>query len=230
MYFLFCVRGSLPGESDKEEMKKNIRQGNIAVFASGSGSNFVAIAKAVKKRMLRVNLCLLICDNPEAPVIGKAARLKIPVLIVARNDFHSREAFEEQIIDALRARKVDLIVLAGFMRILSPAFVRNYSGRIINIHPALLPAFKGAHAIRDAFDYGVKVSGVTVHFVDELTDHGPIIMQKEVAVKESDSLQSLEARIHKAEHRIYPLALKLILNGKSAIKGRKVVFPRRKSF
>jgi phosphoribosylglycinamide formyltransferase-1 len=180
-----------------------MRYSNIAVFASGKGSNFTVIASAMKRGAIKAKLGLLICDNPEAPVILKASRLRIKTVIIARSDYLSRESFEEQIILVLREQGIDLIVLAGFMRILSPAFVKRYSGRIINIHPALLPSFKGAHAIRDAFEYGVKVTGVTAHFVDEMTDHGPIILQEAVPVKEKDTLESLEKRIHAAEQESF---------------------------
>ncbi len=200
------------------------RKARIAVFASGAGSNFLSIVRAVKSGALRAEIALLVCDNPAAPVIGKAARSGVRTLIVSRGDFSSRGSFETEILYALRRGGINLIVLAGFMRILSPAFVKRYHNRIINIHPALLPSFKGAHAIRDAFEYGVKVTGVTVHFVDEKTDHGPVIMQEAVKVGRNDSLAGLEKRIHKAEHRIYPLAIDLFLRGRLRVNGRKVSF------
>lgn len=194
---------------------------NIAVFASGRGSNFSAIARAVKKGRIKVNLALLVCDNPKAPVLNKARRLRIKTALVNREDFASKKDFEKEVIRSLKKEKIDLVVMAGFMRLLSPDFVKAYKNRIINIHPALLPSFKGAQGIKDAFGYGVKVTGVTVHFVDEETDHGPIILQKEIRVKEDDTLSSLEARIHKAEHLLYPEAIKLIASGKVRLKGRK---------
>ncbi|MDD3088836.1 MAG: phosphoribosylglycinamide formyltransferase [Candidatus Omnitrophota bacterium] len=200
------------------------RKARISVFASGTGSNFLAIVKAVKSGLIRAEIAFLLCDNPAAPVIGKAARAGIRTLIVSRGDFSSRELFEAEVLYALRRGRVDLVVLAGFMRILSPSFVRRYRNRIINIHPSLLPSFKGARAIRDAFEYGAKVTGVTVHFVDEKTDHGPIIMQEEVKVGRNDTLAGLERRIHKAEHRIYPLAIDLFLRGRLRAKGRKISY------
>lgn len=186
---------------------------NIAVLASGRGTNFSAIARAVKKRSLKVNLALLVCDNPGAPVLNRAKRLKVRIALVKR---------EEEIIRSLRENKIDLVVLAGFMRLLSSDFVKAYRNRIINIHPALLPAFKGSQGIKDAFSYGVKITGVTVHFVDEQMDHGPIILQQEVVIGESDTLKSLEAKIHKVEHSLYPQAIKLIAQGRIKLKGRKV--------
>jgi len=195
---------------------------NIAVFASGRGTNFSAIAQAVKRGDLKVNLALLVCDNPQAAVLSKAKRMKIKIALVKREDFASKNDFEEEIIRSLRENKIDLVVMAGFMRMLSSDFIKAYRDRIINIHPALLPSFKGAQGIKDAFSHGVKITGVTVHFVDEEMDHGPIILQKEIVIRESDTLKSLEARIHKVEHSLYPQAIKLIAQGKIKLEGRKV--------
>jgi phosphoribosylglycinamide formyltransferase-1 len=139
---------------------------NIAVFASGRGTNFSAIAKAIKSGKIKANLSLLVCDNPKAAVIGRAKRAGIKVALVKRDDFAGKNDFEAKIIGHLNENNIDLIVLAGFMRLLTPEFVAKYAGRILNIHPALLPSFKGTGSIKDAFDYGVKVAGVTVHFVD----------------------------------------------------------------
>jgi len=200
-----------------------MRKANIVVFASGTGSNFSAVVRAVKTGVIKANVALLICDNPDAPVINKAVKAKIKTVIIAAKDFPSRDSFEKAVIGVLRSCNADLIVLAGFMRILSPSFVKRYPKRIINIHPALLPSFKGAHAIRDAFEYGVKVTGVTVHFVDEQTDHGPVIIQEPVRIEGKDTLQRLEKRIHKVEHRIYPEAIDLCLRGRLRFRGRKVV-------
>ncbi|MFA5116940.1 MAG: phosphoribosylglycinamide formyltransferase [Candidatus Omnitrophota bacterium] len=195
---------------------------NIAIFASGRGTNFSAIARAVRKGIIKANLALLVCDKPGAPVIAKARRAHVKVALVKREDFSSSAEFDAGLIAHLDENKIDLIVLAGFMCLLSPEFVGKYKGRIINIHPALLPSFKGAHGIREAFDYGAKLSGVTVHFVDEKIDHGPIILQQQVRVEEDDTLESFEARIHKVEHKLYPQAIELFLEGKLRIEGRKV--------
>jgi len=217
MHFLRRLCKGVPNEDDKR-MKTN-----IAVFASGRGSNFLALAKAIRRgKIKKANLALLVCDNPHAPVVFKARRLKVKTVLVSPDIFPEREAFENRIIRSLKENKIGLIALAGFMRILSPAFVRAYKNKIINIHPSLLPSFKGAKGIQDAFDYGVKVTGVTVHFVDGKMDHGPIILQREVAVQEKDTLESLEEKIHKIEHRIYPEAISLFVRGKLKIKGRKV--------
>ena len=194
---------------------------NIAVFASGRGTNFSAIIRATKLGKIKANLFLLICDNPKAGAISRAKRAGIKVALVEREDFASKEDFEAKIIQHLEEDKIDLIVLAGFMRLLSSEFVKRYTGRILNIHPALLPSFKGTEGIKDAFNYGVKVTGVTVHFVDEGVDHGPIILQQAVKVEENDTLESLEAKIHKIEHKIYPEAIRLYAQGKLKIEGRK---------
>lgn len=195
---------------------------NIAVFASGRGSNFGAIIRAVKKGKIKANLSLLVCDNPGAGAIGRAKRAKIKVALIKREDYPKKEDFEGVIVRGLEENKIDLILLAGFMRILSTDFVQKYKDHIINIHPALLPSFKGAHGIKDAFDYGVKVTGVSVHFVDEKTDHGPIILQAPVKIEEDDTLESLEKKIHKVEHKLYPQAVSLFVEGKLKIEGRKV--------
>ena len=195
---------------------------NIAVFASGRGTNFAAIIRAAKKGVFKADLALLVCDQPKAGAIVKAKRAGIKVALIKREDFPGKKEFEEEIIKNLEAEKIGLIVLAGFMRMLSLEFVQRYNGRIINIHPALLPSFKGTEGARDAFDYGAKVTGVTVHFVDELMDHGPIILQQPVKIVEADTLESLEARLHKQEHKLYPQAIRLFVEGKLKIEGRKV--------
>jgi len=195
---------------------------NIAVLASGNGSNFQAIVEAVKRGKIKANLKLLVSDNPQAYCLQRAARVKVKAFIVDRRDFINKKDSEEQIIRKLRLEKIDLIVLAGFMRLLSGEFIRKYRGRILNIHPSLLPAFKGSQAIKDAFDYGAKVSGVTVHFVDEETDHGPIILQEPLEIKAGWGLRELEKNIHGLEHKIYPRAISLFLKGRLGLEGRKV--------
>lgn len=195
---------------------------NIAVFASGRGTNFAAIIRAVKKGKIKANLALLICDNPKAGAISRAKRAGVKVALVKREDFSTKEDFEARIIQYLKEEKIDLIVLAGFMRIIGSIILGEYKERILNIHPALLPSFKGAHGIKDAFDYGVKVTGVTVHFVDEEMDHGPIILQAPVKIEENDTPESLEAKIHKTEHKLYPEAVGLFIEDRLKIEGRIV--------
>jgi phosphoribosylglycinamide formyltransferase-1 len=197
---------------------------NIAIFASGRGSNFLAIAKAIKSgRLRKANLAFLLCDNPDAPVISKAKKLKTKVVLIKPEAHTVKEDFENKVIRYLRENKIELIVLAGFMRILSRKFVSAYRNKIINIHPSLLPAFKGKEGIKDAYEYGVKVTGVTVHFVDEKMDHGPIIMQREVRIEGRDTLPSLENKIHKIEHQLYPKAIELLIDNKLRLKGRRIL-------
>ncbi|MCG2706697.1 MAG: phosphoribosylglycinamide formyltransferase [Candidatus Omnitrophica bacterium] len=195
---------------------------NIAVFASGRGTNFGAIIRAVKRGKIKANLSLLVCDNPKAGAIGRARRAGIKVALVKREDFVGKKDFQTRITQHLAENNIDLIVLAGFMRLLTAEFVSTYHGRILNIHPALLPSFKGTEGIKDAFNYGVKVAGVTVHFVDEEMDHGPIILQEAVKIQENETLESLEKRIHKVEHRLYPEAIRLYVEGKLKLEGRRV--------
>lgn len=195
---------------------------NIAVFASGFGSNLQAVINAVKSGKIKAKLSLVVSDTPACYALKRARRAGIETLVQEARKFCDRTAYDKEIVRQLRKRKINLVVLAGFMRIISPYFVRAYKNRIINIHPALLPSFKGTHGIRDAFRYGVKVTGPTVHFVDEKMDHGPIILQEAVPVKENDTEKTLAERMHKAEHRIYPLAIKLFVEKKIKVSGRKV--------
>lgn len=154
----------------------------------------------------------MICDNPKAYALERAGRAKIPVCLISPKLFRTRRGYEEILAAILKTQDVELVVLAGFMRILTPHFIRAYRNRILNIHPSLLPAFKGAHAIRGAFEAGVKETGVTVHLVTEEVDAGPILLQKTVKIAESDTLKTLEARIHKIEHQIYPRAIQAYLH------------------
>lgn len=195
---------------------------NIAVFASGNGSNFSAIARAVSAGRLPARLALLVCDNPQAYVLTRARRAQVPVALIDRGQHLSRSSFEQEISGLMQEHAIDVIALAGFMRLLSADFVSEYRGRILNIHPSLLPSFKGTHGIRDTFEYGCKVAGVTVHFVDEHLDHGPIILQAAVPIRPRDTLPALEARIHRLEHRLYPEALRLFVEGLLQTDGRRV--------
>ena len=187
---------------------------NFAVLASGKGSNLQAIINAVKLRKIKADLKLVISDKAEAFALKRAQKAKIPVVFVDPKKYDDRVSFDRAVVAHLKAAKVDFVVLAGFMRILSPYFIQQYPMKILNVHPALLPGFPGAHAIGDAFDYGVKVTGVTIHFVDEKIDHGPIIMQEIVRVEKRDTLKSLEAKIHRAEHALYPKVIDLFARGK----------------
>lgn len=175
----------------------------LAVFASGSGSNFEAIAEGCRSGAVKdAEVVLCVCDKAGAKVLQRAERFGIPTLLFNPKDFDSKRDFERMIADRLDAERVDLVCLAGYMRIIGEELLERYGGRIVNIHPALLPAFPGAHAIKDAFDYGVKVYGVTIHEVDATLDGGRIISQVAVPY-EGDDMDSLEEMIHRAEHKLY---------------------------
>lgn len=195
---------------------------NFAILASGKGTNLQAIFNALKQGKIKARLAVVISDRKDAFALKRAQRAKIKSVFVNPEDFPDREAFDGELLRVLKREKVGLVVLAGFMRILSPQFIRKYHHQVINIHPALLPAYKGAHAIADCFHDGAKMTGVTVHFADEKVDHGPIILQEALEVRRNETLAGLEARIHKIEHRIYPKAIDLFVRGKLKIRGRKV--------
>lgn len=197
---------------------------NIAVFASGFGSNLQAIIDHIASGELCANLALVVSDKRQAFALKRAKKAGIKTLFVDPKKFPTKEAYEKFIIGHLKKEKVHLLVLSGFMRIVGPTLIRQYKNRILNIHPALLPAFKGAHAIQDAFRYGASVTGVTVHLVDEKVDHGPIVMQEAVRVSGAESLKDMEERVHQVEHKIYSQAIAKILSCPWTVKGRKVVF------
>jgi len=196
---------------------------NIAVFCSGRGTNLQAIINAIRnKKLKKTRIALVVCDNNKAYALKRARKARIKSIVVQRGNFESKSKFEKEIIKHLRQEKVELLVLAGFMKIIGKDLLRAYRNRILNIHPAILPSFKGAHGIKDAFDYGAKVTGVTVHFVDDRMDHGPIILQEAVLIRENDTLVSLEDRMHKVEHRLYYRAIDLFVSKKLKVVGRKV--------
>jgi len=195
---------------------------NIAIFCSGNGTNLQAIIDKVKDGFIPARIALVVSDRKDAFALKRAEREGIETLVLSPKGFKAREDYDKELIKVLRKNNIELIILAGFMRLLSPYFIKEYKNRIINIHPALLPAFKGTQGIKDALDYGVKVTGPTVHFVDEELDHGPVILQAAVEVKDDDTEESLLERVHKEEHRIYPEAVKLFTEGRIKIEGRKV--------
>ena len=192
----------------------------LAVLCSGRGTDLQSIIDAIKAGTLQAEISIVITDKPNVKALERAEVAGIKNICVDRKLFGTRADFEAELLKNLAG--IDLVVLAGFMRILSPEFVRKFTGRLMNIHPSLLPSFKGAHAHRDALEYGVKVSGCTVHFVDEGTDSGPIILQAAVEVKDDDTEETLSARILEQEHIIYPKAIQLFVEGKLKIEGRKV--------
>ncbi len=194
----------------------------IAVLCSGQGTNLQSIIKAVRARRLRVRIAVVIADRAHAFALVRARRAGIPTAFIDPHAFSSRGAFDRHLIDLLNQHRVRLICLAGFMRILSPVLVRRFKDRILNIHPALLPAFPGAQAIHDAIAWGAKVTGVTVHLVDERIDHGPILLQEAVRIRPDDTVKTLLARVHRVEHRLYPWAIALMLSGKVRVVGRRI--------
>lgn len=200
------------------------RKLRLAVFASGSGSNFQALVDAVKRGELDAEIALLVCDRPRAKVVERSQVAGIDAYTFRPKDYASREACEEDILRQLKEKDIDFIVLAGYMRLITQVLLGPYEGRIVNIHPSLLPAFPGMDAIGDAFRYGVRVTGVTVHFVDSGMDTGPIIAQQPVVVEQDDTLESLAEKIHAVEHRLYPHVLRGISEGRVRLDGRKVIF------
>jgi phosphoribosylglycinamide formyltransferase-1 len=195
---------------------------NIAVFCSGNGTNLQAIIDARKKGFITAEIKLVVSDRAGCFAVERARREGIETFVVERSSVASQQEFEARILERLKEREIGLIALAGYMRILSPEFVGEYRNRILNIHPALLPAFKGTDGVRDAFEYGVKVTGPTVHFVTEEMDGGPIILQSAVMVTEDDTVDTLREAIHREEHKIYPRAIQLFIEGKLKIEGRRV--------
>ncbi len=196
---------------------------NVGVLASGRGTDFQSLVDAKARGDLDVNLAVLICNVPGAPVIARATRGGVPVAVVDHRPYgKDREAFERAVVGVLREHRVDLVVFAGFMRLVTPYFVREFPHRIMNIHPSLLPAFPGAHAQADAIACGAKVSGCTIHFVDESVDGGPVILQKAVPVLDDDAPETLAARILDQEHVFLPLAVRLFAEGRLRVEGRRV--------
>ncbi len=196
---------------------------NIAVLCSGNGTNLQAIIDNVNNGYIPAKIAFVLSDKKKAFALERAKKAGIETVTLDKKDYKNREDFDREIVKHLKKKNIELVVLAGFMRLLSPYFIKEYRDRIINVHPALLPSFKGAHGIKDTIDYGVKVTGVTVHFVDEHLDNGPIILQKTVEIKEDDTEETLLERVHKEEHKVYPEAIKLFVEGKIKIKGRKVI-------
>ena len=194
----------------------------LAVLASGAGSNLAAIMRAIAGGRLEARVKLVLSNKPDAPVLDIARQSGVAVWARGHGEYESREAFDAAMLEEVRACGVDAIALAGYMRMLSPLFVKAYAGRILNIHPALLPSFPGLSGYADAVDYGVRITGCTVHFVDEQVDHGPVIIQAAVPIGPNDTAENAQARIHALEHRIYPQALQWLAKGRLSIEGRRV--------
>ncbi|MDO8580586.1 MAG: phosphoribosylglycinamide formyltransferase [Candidatus Omnitrophota bacterium] len=194
----------------------------FAVFASGHGSNLQAIIDAVKAGTITGELALVVSNNRKAHALKRAQDAGIKILFLNPQDYATPTSYDRELTIHLKQENIDFIVLAGYLRLVSAFFVKTYARKILNIHPSLLPSFKGLDGIKDAFTYGAKVTGATVHFVDEKMDHGPIILQDAIKIAENDTLETLSEKIHKIEHRIYPKAIQLFVEGRLTIKGRRV--------
>ena len=191
----------------------------VAVLVSGSGTNLQAL---IDEPAIRPHLELVLSDRPGVRALERAAAAGIPAVVVDPAGHGDREAHDRAVLDVLRERGINVLVSAGYMRVLGSAVLDVYEGRWLNVHPALLPSFPGTHSVRDALDYGVRVTGVTVHLVDEGTDTGPIVLQEAVEVDPGDDWDSLESRIHEVEHRLLPRALRALLDGRIVAEGRRV--------
>ena len=195
----------------------------IAILASGAGTNARALLDASSRGELGdARVVALLADKAGCGALAVADRAGVEALFVDPGPHAGRTAYSDALVAALHERDVDLVCLSGFMRILSPGFIAAFEGRILNIHPALLPAFPGAHAVRDALAWGVKVTGTTVHFADEAVDHGPIVAQESVPVLPGDDEETLHERIKAVEHRLYPEAVRLVVSGHTRVSGRRV--------
>jgi phosphoribosylglycinamide formyltransferase-1 len=198
----------------------------VAVLASGRGSNLQALVDAGEKGDMDATVTLVVSDNPGAYALTRAKNHGIPFRVIERKGFASRQAFDSALADAVEKSGAQLVALAGFMRIISHAFLSRFPGRVINVHPALLPSFPGLDAQKQALEYGVKITGCTVHFVDEGMDTGPVIIQSAVPVLPGDTVESLSARILEQEHIIYPKAVGMIANGET-VAPEKLLSPMR---
>jgi phosphoribosylglycinamide formyltransferase-1 len=195
----------------------------IGILVSGSGSNLQAIIDQIELGRLQAEIKVVISNNPDAYALERARKHGLPAQVISHRDFREREDFDRQMSAVLVSYDVELVVLAGFMRVLTSSFLRDFPRKVMNIHPALLPAFPGIHVQQKAWEYGVKFSGCTVHFVDEGVDTGPIIIQAVVPVYDYDNADILAARILKEEHRIYPRAIQLYAEDRLEIRGRRVL-------
>lgn len=192
------------------------RKTNIAVFASGNGSNFEALVQACKNGTIAADIRILVCDQPNAYCIERAKNHNVPVFAFKAKEFTDKAHYETEICRILKTYDIELICLAGYMRIVGHTLLQAYDGKILNIHPALLPAFKGAHAIDDAFRFGVKVFGVTVHLIDDTIDGGTIVAQRAFEYYGNDR-NEVEAKLHEIEHQLYPEAINIILKTQKKI-------------
>lgn len=188
----------------------------LAVLVSGNGSNLQAILDAAEEPAYPAEVALVLSNRPQAFALERARRANVPAAVIPHQDFPTREAFEKELIKKIKEARIDLVILAGFMRVLTPFFVGQFPSRILNIHPSLLPAFPGTHAIQKAWDAGVDITGVTVHFVDEGTDKGPVLFQEKVPVAGCKTVEELEKKIHQVEHKIFPETIRRLVQGDRA--------------
>jgi len=195
----------------------------IAILVSGRGTNMVALIRAAQAGDLAADIRIVLSNRADAAGLERARELGIPTEVLSHKEFPDRESFDAALADRLEAHGVRVVALAGFMRVLTPVFLRRFAQRVVNIHPALLPSFPGMHAQRQAIEYGVKVAGCTVHLVDEGTDTGPILAQETVEVRDDDDDETLSARILEVENRLYPSALQALLTGRVRVDGRRTV-------
>jgi len=191
----------------------------VAVLASGGGTNLQAL---LDDPAVGPSVVLALSDRPDAGALERARARSVEAVHVDPATFPDRAAFDRGVLEVLREREIDIVALAGFMRILGPELVGAFRGRMLNVHPALLPAFPGAQAVADALDWGVKVTGVTVHLVDEKVDHGPVVLQEAIEVQPDDDWNSLEARVHEVEHRLLPAAVRALAERRLVVEGRTV--------
>lgn len=195
----------------------------LGVLLSGSGTNLQALIDAIASGRLRATIAVVISNLPDAPGLERARRHGLTSVVIQHQQAPSRAEYDAQLVEVLRAHGTTLVVLAGFMRLVSPVLLAAFPDRVLNVHPALLPSFPGLHAERQALAHGARFTGVTVHFVDEETDHGPILAQAAVPILPDDTEETLHARIQRQEHRLYPYAIQLIAEGRVQIEGRRVV-------
>lgn len=193
---------------------------NIGVLISGSGSNLQSLIDHIEEGTLDAKISLVVSSRPDACGIERAKKAGIPVLVMNREAYADTAAANQRIADALKEAGAEYVIMAGYMRMVTSEILDAYPDRVVNLHPALLPSFKGAHAIEDAYNFGVKVTGVTVHFANADYDKGPIIAQRAVEVRESESIDALEARIHAAEHELYPHVVQLLAEGRVSVDGQ----------
>ncbi|MCC6850490.1 MAG: phosphoribosylglycinamide formyltransferase [Deltaproteobacteria bacterium] len=195
----------------------------LGVLLSGSGTNLQALIDAIAAGTLDARIAVVISNVPDAGGVARARRHGLPTVVLRHGEMPSREAYDARVVETLREHGVDLVVLAGFMRLVTTVLLRAFPARVLNIHPALLPAFPGLHAERQALVHGARITGVTVHFVDEETDHGPILAQAAVPILPDDTEEKLHVRVQRQEHRLYPFAIQLIATGRVRVDGRRVL-------